>query len=191
MGGQWATKVQKFRELLAVAEIAATPRAPNISKMMCRISGRGQVMTSHMRDKTQTDGTRESVCEVRNAESPGGRDGPRPPNVPRIGSGEPARAWSLAWDTIARGSMLVMPRLPQVPWTMIHVLTGGSSAQAATHTCVPCVRRTSFASTRHGPGAAVGSKPVLGRLVACEADLPEWSIWLAGVRGAAPARSIA
>ena len=75
--------------------------------------------------------------------------------------------------------------------TVDYVLTGGSSAQAATHTCVPCVRRTSFASTRHGPGAAVGSKPVLGRLVACEADLPEWSIWLAGVRGAAPARSIA
>ena len=49
-----------------------------------------------------------------------------------------------------------------------YVLTGGSSAQAATHTCVPCVRRTSFASTRHGPGAAVGSKSVLGRLVACK-----------------------
>ena len=55
-----------------------------------------------------------------------------------------------------------------------HVLTGGSSAQAATHTCVPCGRRTSFALTRHGPGAAVESKPVLGRLVACEADLPGW-----------------
>ena len=72
-----------------------------------------------------------------------------------------------------------------------HVLTGGSSAQAATHTCVPCGRRTSFALTRHGPGAAVESKPVLGRLVACEADLPEWSTWLAGVRGATHARSIA
>ena len=72
-----------------------------------------------------------------------------------------------------------------------HVLTGGSSAQAATHTCVPCGRRTSFALTRHGPGVAVESKPVLGRLVACEADLPEWSTWLAGVRGATHARSIA
>ena len=37
----------------------------------------------------------------------------------------------------------------------------------------------------------MGSKPVLGRLVACGADLPEWSTWLAGVRGAAHARSIA
>ena len=54
-----------------------------------------------------------------------------------------------------------------------YVLTGGSSAQAATHTCVPCGRRQSFAPTRHGPGAAVGPMPVLGRLVACEEVLPE------------------
>ena len=80
LGRSVGNESANFRELLAAAESAATPRAPNISKRMCRISGRGQVMTSHMRDKTQTDGTRESVCEVRNAESPGGRDGPRPPN---------------------------------------------------------------------------------------------------------------
>ena len=72
-----------------------------------------------------------------------------------------------------------------------HVLTGGSSAQAAAHTCVPCGRRTSFAPTGQGPGAAAGSKPVLGGLVACEADLPEWSTWLAGGRGAVRARPIA
>jgi hypothetical protein len=54
---------------------------------------------------------------------------------------------------------------------MDHVLTGGSSALAAT---VPY----GLLAPLHRRGAAqeplsVGSMPVLGRLVACEADVPE------------------
>ena len=47
LGRSVGNESANFRELLAAAESAATPRAPNISKRMCRISGPGQVLTSH------------------------------------------------------------------------------------------------------------------------------------------------
>ena len=69
-----------------------------------------------------------------------------------------------------------------------HVLTGGSSAQPAT---VPYGLLASMVLMRRGPGAAVGATAVLGRLVACEVDLPGQHTWLAAACKAVCDRSTA
>ena len=69
-----------------------------------------------------------------------------------------------------------------------HVLTGGSSAQLAT---VPYGRLASMVLMRRGPGAAVGARAVLGRLVACKVDLPDQHTWLAAACKAVCDRSTA